>query len=105
MVLEREDPLASLIPALFVMKLVTVRFCFRFTDSDLIIVITSPARILKVNSAEKKLKRSDSRDSRGIYDVHLGLHSYVQDGGRSRLVIKMEFYEGAVPLSALLAFY
>jgi len=80
-----------------------VRFSFRRLRSDH--RVPSPARILKVNSAETKLWSSDSRDSRGVYDVHLGLHSYLQDGGRSRLDIKVEFHEGTVPLSALLAFY
>ena len=71
------------------------------------IVVPSPVRILKVNSVEKELNlnSSDPPDSRGVYDVHFGLHSYLQDGGRSRLEIKVEFYEGAVPLSTLLTFY
>ena len=68
-------------------------------------MVPSPVRILKVNSAEKKLNSSDSRDSRGVYDVHLGLYSYLQDGDRSRLDIQVEFHEGAVPLSTLLALY
>ena len=51
------------------------------------------------------MRSSDSRDSRGVFDVHLGLRPYLQDGGRSCLANKVEFHEGAVPLSALLAPY
>ena len=54
---------------------------------------------------ETKLNSSDSRDSCSVYYVYLGLHPYLQDGGRSRLEIKVEFHEGAVSLSALFACY
>jgi len=40
---------------------------------------------------------------RGICDVHFKLHPCLQNGGRARLEIKVEFHEGAVPLPALLA--
>jgi len=40
-----------------------------------------------------------------MYDISLGLHPYLRNGGRSRLEIKVEFHEGAVPLSTLLAVY
>ena len=106
MVPEREDQLASLIHGLFAMRLVTVR-----------VSSVSPTQIWSLWShhrpefwrsilpLEKKLSSSDYHDSRGIHDVHLGVHCYLQDGGRSRLEIKVEFHKGAVPLSALLAFY
>ena len=76
---------------------------FRFSDSELI--HHKPEFPRSILLSEKKLRSSDSRDSRGIYDVYLGLHSYFHDGGRFCLEIKVEFHEGAVPLSALLAFY
>jgi len=80
------------------------RACFfRLSDSKLI--HHKPEFRRSILLSEKRLRSSDSRDSRGTYDVHLGLHSYLQDGGRSRLEIKVEFHEGALPLSALLAFY
>ena len=47
----------------------------------------------------------DSRDSRGVYDVPLGLHPHLRNGGRSRVEITGEFHEGVVPLSTLLAIY
>ena len=40
-----------------------------------------------------------------MYDIPLGLHTYLRNGGQSRLEIKVEFHEGAVPLSTLLALY
>jgi hypothetical protein len=51
------------------------------------------------------LGSSDSRHSHGVYDVPLGLHAYLRNGGRSRLEIQVEFHEGAVPLSTLLGLY
>ena len=47
---EREDQFTSLITVLFDMRLVTVRGFFRLADSDLIIMVLPPARMLKVNS-------------------------------------------------------
>ena len=47
----------------------------------------------------------DSQDSHGVRSVPLGLHPHLWNGGRSRLEIKVEFYEGVVPLSAVLALY
>ena len=78
---------------------------FRFSDSELI--HHKPEFPRSILPSEKKLRSSDSLDtgSRGIYNVYLGFHSYLQDGGRFCLEIKVEFHEGAVPLSALLAFY
>jgi len=76
---------------------------FHFSDSEFI--HHKPEFLRSSLLSEKRLRSSDSRDSHGVYDVHLGLHSYLQDGGRSRLEIKVEFHEGPVPLSALLAFY
>ena len=51
------------------------------------------------------MNTSDFHDSHGLYGVPLGLRPHLWDGGRSRLEIKVEFYEGVVPLSALLALY
>ena len=42
---------------------------------------------------------------RGVYSVYLGLHPYLPNGSRSGLEIKMEFHEGALLLSTLLALY
>jgi len=52
-----------------------------------------------------KMRSSDYYNSHGSYDIYLGLHPYLQDGGQSCLEIQVEFHEGIVPLSALLAFY
>jgi len=78
---------------------------FHFADSDLISwPHHRPEFWRSIMRLEKKLRSSsDSSDSHGIYDVHLGLYPYLQDGSRSRLEIKVEFHEGVVPLSALLA--
>jgi len=46
---------------------------------------------------------SDSQDSRSVCGVPLGLHPHFWNGGRSRLEIKVDFYEGPVSLSTLLA--
>ena len=46
-----------------------------------------------------------SCDSHGVCVVPLGLHPYLRNGGRSRMEIKVEFHEGVVPLSTLLAIY
>ena len=54
---------------------------------------------------KKKSSFSDFWYSGGMYDVPLGLHPYLGNGGRSRLEIEVEFHEGAVPLSTLLALY
>ena len=79
---------------------------FRFANLDLIILVLSPARTLKVNlPLEKKSSPTDCSDSRSVFSVNLGLHPYLQDGGRSCLEIKVEFHEGAVSLSALHSFY
>jgi len=40
-----------------------------------------------------------------VHTIYLGLHTYIPNGGRSRLEIEMEFHEGAVSLSTLLAVY
>ena len=40
-----------------------------------------------------------------MYDVYLGLHPYLRNGGRSRVEIKVEFREGVIPPSTLLALY
>ena len=53
--------------------------------------------------SEKKLSSSDSHDSHSVDDVSLGLHPYLPNGGRSRMEIKVEFHEGAILLSTLLA--
>jgi len=79
---------------------------FRFADLDLIIVVPSLARILKVNFASgEEISISNCINSCSVFGVNLGLHPYLQDGGWSRLGIKVEFHEGAVPFSALHAFY
>ena len=46
-----------------------------------------------------------SWNSHGVCAISLGLHSYLRNGGRSRVEIKVEFHEGVVPLSTLLALY
>jgi len=43
--------------------------------------------------------------SRGIYDICLGLHPYVQHGGWFSLEIEVEFHERAVPLPTLPPIY
>ena len=78
-------------------------YFFRFGDLELI--HHQPEFRRSTLLLEKKLRFSDSCDSHSVFDVHLGLHPYLQDGGRFRLEIKVEFHEGAVPLSALFAFY
>jgi len=47
----------------------------------------------------------DSRNSRMFYHSYLGLLPYLRNGGRSRLEIEVEFHEGAIPLSKLLALH
>ena len=74
------DQLDPLIPALFAVRLVTVRFqvlpVLHFPDQ-----ITT-GRVLKVNLLlEQKLSSSDSRHSHSLYDVCLGLHPYLRNGG------------------------
>ena len=53
----------------------------------------------------KQFKFSYSRHSRRVYDIYLGLHPYLRNGGRSGLEIGVEFHEGAVLLATLLALY
>jgi len=106
MISEPEDQLASLIHALFFMRLVTVRVSS--VSSTQIWSSWShhrPEFCRSILPLKEKLRSSDTHDSGGVCDVHLGLHPYLQVGGRSRLESKVEFHEGAVPLSALLAFY
>ena len=99
------NELPSLISALFIIKVVTVCFLNSSGVNSANLIITD--RILKVNSAIKKkqLSFSDCHHSHGMYDVLLGLYPYLRNGGQSRLEIKMEFYEGTVPFSALPALY
>ena len=105
MVIEREDKLA-LIDVLFIKKLVAVR-----VSSLLPTGIWSswsfhlPEFWRSILPFETSLRSSDSSNSHRVFDVHLGLHPYLQDGGRSRLEIQVEFHEGVIPLSTLLAFY
>ena len=105
MLLERDEQLASLIPALFGMRLVTVRPSFFFS------VLYFANLITPWQNFEGKLWHWRSNcdlltlDSRGICNVHMGLYHYLHNGGRSRLEIKVEFYEGLIPLSTLLALY
>ena len=99
--------LASLGTGLFVMRLVTVRFPTSFSVA--FANLTSPlAEFWRSGSgllSEKKLGSSDCRDSRSNYDVLLGLHPYLRNGSQSCMEIKVEFCEGVIPLSALLAVY
>jgi len=52
--------------------------------------------------SEMPLSCFDSWDSHSVYDISLGLHHYLWNGGRSRVEIKVDFHEGAVSLSMLL---
>ena len=55
--------------------------------------------------SEAQLSCSDSRNSHSVYDISLGLHHYLQNGGRSGVEIKVDFHEGVVSLSTLLDLY
>ena len=101
--MEREDQLASLISASSVKRLVTV--CVSSVSPTEIWSLWShhrPEFWRSIVWLETNLRSSDSSDSCGVFDVHLGLYPYFQDGGWFRLEIKVEFHEGAVPLSTLL---
>ena len=98
---------ASLVTALFVMRVITVRFptsssvAFYWSDHP-----TATAEFWRSSLlSEKELSSSNTPNSHSANNVPLGLHPYLRNGGRSRLEIKVEFHEGAVPLSTLLAFY
>ena len=101
------DPLASLISGLTAVRLVTVSFLsvpFLCVWSN----IYGWIRNLIVSNfchCTNNWNYSQFHHSRGLYDVCLGLHHYLQNGGRSGLEIQVDFHEGAVPFSTLLAIY
>ena len=104
-----ENQLASLISAMFILRLVSVRvpsssllhFGNDFTD-----LITPLAEFWRWSLwSEMQLCYPDAQNSHGMYDVRLGLHPHLRNGSRSHLEIKVELHEGAVPLPTLLAFY
>ena len=99
--------LASLVTGLFVMRMVTVRFptSFSIAFANLTAPLVEFWRSGSGLLSEKKSGSSDCRDSRSNYDVPLGLHPHLRNGGQSRMEIKVEFYEGVIPLSTLLAVY
>ena len=100
------DYLASWVTTLFAMRLEIVRFP---TSFQCCVSPTWPPHLQNFNGqvcywrSNWDLLTLGNSDS--VYDVPLGLHSYLWDGGRSRLEIKVELHEGAVPLPTLLAFY
>ena len=47
------------------------------------------------------MSSSDSRRSRIMYNVPLGLYPHIRNGGRSCLEIKVDLHEGLVSFSTL----
>ena len=80
------------------MRLVTVSFLLLLIVAALLTAVSSEFQ-QSVLPLEKKMSPSNSYHSHGLYDIHLGLHPYVQYGGRSDLEIEVEFHERTVPLS------
>ena len=105
--MEDGDQLLSLINTLHALKLATVRFLTVYcVFSELIHGPTTRPLIVSFAVATgKRFRLSDSRHSRDMYPISLGLHSYLQNGGRAGLEIKVESYEGAVLGSTLHALY
>ena len=102
--MEGGDPLATLISGLRALKLTAVEFsqCVAFAD----LIGGRTARCLMVSYAiGERLISLNCYHSRGSYSVCLGLHPYLPDGSRSGLETEMEFHEGAILLSTLLALY
>jgi len=100
-----ENQLALLIRALSVVRLVVVRFP---SSSSLHLAdLITPLAVLWRSSllSEKEFCYVDAQDSHGGYDVHLGPHPYLRNGGRSGVEIKGEFHEVVVPLPTVLALY
>ena len=101
---DAENQLTSPIPALFAMRLVTVRFS-KFFPRWIRLIWSLAEFTRSILLSENQLNSSDSHDSHGVYDVPLGLYPHLRNGGRSCLEIKVELHEGPVPFSALHALY
>ena len=87
-------------------RLVTVRFLPASVSCFVVLLkAASSESQLLVPPLKKQSSLSNSCHSHGLYNIYLGLHPDIQHGGRSGLEIKVEFYEGAVPLSTLHAIY
>jgi hypothetical protein len=98
------DPMAPLIRVLFAKRLVAVSCppIWHFAE----LISGSAARTLMVSpTVGKIIAIVKFHHSRGLYDLYLGLHPYLQNGGRSSLEIKVELHERAVPPSTLLTLY
>jgi hypothetical protein len=103
--MDDEDQLASLIMALHALRLVAVSVLPVLTISQRVHLSFTTRPFLVSSAVGRNFTFLIFRRSRILCVVHLGLHHYLRNGGRSRLEIKVGFREGAVPGSTLLALY
>jgi len=98
------DSLVWLISASHVMRLVAVSCLpLHWVSQNWSVILWLGLRASVLSLENNLNKFPHPPHSCSIYDIYMGLHPYLRNGGRSGLEIEVEFHEGAILVSTILA--